>query len=1005
MSELTLGLDLGPNSIGWALIDESAGQIVGAGVRVFPEGVDRDNKGAELSKNETRRNARAMRRQIARRARRKRALRRALVDAGLLPPCALLPPDDAQRVAWETAEFKKACPYSLRRRALSERLEPYEIGRVLLHLNQRRGFRSNRKTDRARRKETSAMLAEINDLAAKMGNRTLGEYLAETRAGDPHVRVRGHHTRREMYLEEFERIWSAQQPHHPDILTPERKAAIHRIMFFQREMYWPASVIGRCELEPRLPRCPRADRRAQRFRLLQEVNNLRLLDTTTGEERALNEEERTKLVAFLAGAKEKTFDAIRKHLFGRTEGIRFNLERGDRDKLKGIPTDALLAQKDLFGKAWYTLSEQDKNRLVAALIEEDEHCIRQTAAQLGLEPDLTEKLLEVPLEEGYASYSLHAIKKLLPHLERGLRLSSRDGSPCALREAGYILPWERRSDRQAYLPEPPEVTNPLVRQALHEVRKVVNAILRELVYRPGHRLARIHIELAREVRGTAEQRERRSRERSARERARSAAAEEIQKAGAKPTRDAIDRYLLWQEQGRECVYSGRAIGIVQLLGGEVDIDHILPYSRSLDNSLMNKVVCFRSENNQGVNPAAKGDRTPYEWLAASDPAKYEQVLQRADRLPYPKARKFRQKSVELDDFFARQFVDTTYITTQVHQYVQCLGADVLCVKGQHTADLRHFWGLDSVLRDDGLNLKNREDHRHHAVDAIVIALTDRSRLQQLARLRRGRRDEPRDDFLPEPWTNFRAGVEQIVNAINVSHRVRRKVAGPLHEETVYGPTATPGEFVYRKPVESLTPQMVESIRDPVVRAIVIERLRAHGIEPGSDRRIPSEVWKEPLQMPSGVPIRKVRLVRRDLTIQPIRAGTAYVKPGSLHHLCIFEYSENGKTKRDAVFVSMLDAITRLKRREPVVQRTHPTRADAKFLMSLSRGEMVVATFQGKERLVCFRTAASTQGQIYFVAHTDARTSADTKKLVAKASTLKARKVTVDPIGRIRWAND
>ncbi|HOW19190.1 MAG TPA: hypothetical protein PLC79_09150, partial [Phycisphaerae bacterium] len=81
------------------------------------------------------------------------------------------------------------------------------------------------------------------------------------------------------------------------------------------------------------------------------------------------------------------------------------------------------------------------------------------------------------------------------------------------------------------------------------------------------------------------------------------------------------------------------------------------------------------------------------------------------------------------------------------------------------------------------------------------------------------------------------------------------------------------------------------------------------------------------------------------------------------------------------------------------------RADAKFLMSLSRGEMVVATFQGKERLVCFRTAASTQGQIYFVAHTDARTSADTKKLVAKASTLKARKVTVDPIGRIRWAND
>lgn len=1005
MSELTLGLDLGPNSIGWALIDESAGQIVNAGVRVFPEGVDRDTKGAELSKNETRRNARAMRRQIARRSRRKRALRRSLVAAGLLPPCALLPREDPQRAAWEGGEFKKEDPYSLRRRALAERLELHEIGRALLHLNQHRGFLSNRKADRARRKETSAMLEEINELASRIGDRTLGEHLAEAHSADPHTRVRGHHTRREMYLREFERIWSAQQPHHPDILTPARKAAIHRIMFFQREMYWPASVVGRCELEPRLARSPRADRRAQRFRLLQEVNNLRLLDASTGEERPLDEEERTKLLAYLSTHKERSFDQIRKHLFGRTEGIRFNLQSGDRDKLKGLPTDALLAHKDLFGKAWYDLPDQEKDRLVGALLDGDNGRIRQAAEQLKLEPGLTEKLLEVGLEEGHSSYSLHAIKKLLPHLERGLPLSSRDGSACALREAGYIMPWERTADQQEYLGEPPMVSNPLVRQALHEVRKVVNAILRELIYRAGHKLARIHIELAREVRGTAEQRQRRSRERAERERARSAAAEEIRDAGIKPTRDAIERFILWQEQGHECVYSGRAIGLVQLLGGEVDIDHILPYPRSLDNSLMNKVVCFRSENSQGVNPSAKGDRTPCEWLAGADPSKYDQVLQRADRLPYPKARKFRQPSVEIEEFFARQFVDTTYITTQVYQYVQCLGTDTVCVKGQHTADLRHFWGLDSVLRDDGLNLKNREDHRHHAVDAIVIALTDRSRLQQLARIRRSRSDAPRDDFLAEPWVDFRAGVERAVNAINVSHRVRRKVSGALHEDTVYGSTQTSGEFVYRKPLNSLTSGMVDAIRDPVIRGIVVERLRAYGIEPGSDKRIPAEAWREPLRMPSGTPIRKVRLVRRDLTIQPMRGGTACVKPGSLHHLCIFEFPEDGKVRRDAVFVSMLEAIGRLKRREPIVQRRHPSRPDARFVMSLSRGEMALATFRGKACLACFRTAASTQGQIYFVAHTDARTSGETRRLAAKASTLEARKVTVDPLGRIRWAND
>lgn len=1001
MAELTLGLDLGPNSIGWALLNEAAGAIVATGVRVFPEGVDRDQKGGEVSKNEARRIARGMRRQIARRARRKRRLREALVAAGLLPETALLPRDDARRVAWETEQFKIADPYLLRRRALTERLEPHELGRALLHLAQRRGFKSNRKADRRKKKEDSAILAEISELADAVGDRTLGEYLDSLRREDPHARLRGRHTRREMYLDEFERIWAAQRQFHPDLLTDERKDQIHREIFFQREMYWPASAVGHCELEPRLLRCPRADNRAQRFRLLQEVNNLRLLDTSTGEERALTAEERTKLIAYLSTSKERSFDQIRKHLFAQHEGIHFNLERGGREKLKGMASDAVLAHKDLCGKSWYKRPDRERDWLVAAIVDGDEKYIRRVASRLGLAGPIVERLLDVDLEEGYSSYSLHAIKKLIPHLERGLPLTSRDESPCALREAGYLLPWQHDVHQQQYLPPPPALTNPIVRQALHEVRKVVNAILRELVYRGGHSLARIRIELAREARGTAQQREQRAREMRDRERARKEAAEAIREAGFKPTREAIVRYLLWQEQRHDCVYSGRPISLAQLLGGEVDVDHILPYSRSLDNSLMNRVVCFRDANRE------KTDRTPYEWLAESDPARYQDILQRADKLPYSKAKRFRQKSVELDDFFARQFVDTTYITTQVHQYVQCLGAETICVKGQHTADLRHYWGLDTVLRDDGLNLKNREDHRHHAVDAIVIALTDRSRLQQLARVRRTG-DEPRGaDFLPEPWVNFRADVEKAVNAINVSHRVCRKVAGALHEETIYGRTATRGEFVYRKPVEDLTLEMVDNIRDKTIRRLVRERLEAHGIRPGQEKaKITAAVWKEPLRMPSGVPIRKVRLVRRDLTIQPIRQGRVFVKPGSLHHLCLFEYTdEKGKTRRDAVFVSMLEAIRRIKNHEPVIRRTHPDRPDARFIMSLSRGEMLFASIKGRERLFSFRTAASTQGQLYFIEHTDGRPSSRTQKFVATAGTLAARKVTVDPIGRIRWAND
>ncbi len=734
----------------------------------------------------------ACRRQVARRARRKRLLRHALVDASLLPEVARLAADDPQRIAWEGEQFQQEDPYSLRRRALieNERLEPYEIGRVLMHLNQRRGFLSNRKTDRAKKEEKSEILGEISTLAAELGERTLGQYLADAQSRDPQARLRGRHTKRDMYQQEFEAIWSAQQRHHPTLLTeqlkygssgrqtyprepglpnsasPLERYGIHGIIFFQRPMYWPKSVVGQCELEPKQRRCPRADRLAQRCRLLQEVNNLRLLDTSSAEERALRPEERELLIRLMERAKEKKFDDIRKEFCRRLsipETIRFNLERGDRKKLWGMPTDAILSRKDLFGKAWHDREEEEKDRIVRVLIEEENEAIilQRATTEWGLDQAAAAALLKVDFPAGYASFSRVALEKLRPHLERGLPLMTRDETPSALSEAGYLRPDQRVVNQKDFLPPPPPITNPLVRQALHEVRRLVNAIVREY-----GRPARIHLEFAREVKGTAKDRERRSKEMRDRKEVKDAAAEEIRRLGVKITRDAIDRYLLWEEQGQKCIYSGRVISQAHLFGGEIDVDHILPRS-SLDNSFLNRVVCFRTEN------SAKRDRTPHEWLAAADPAKYEAVLQRTQCLPYPKAQRFRLEHFTLDDFLARQFVDTTYITTQVHEYVRCLGADVVCTKGIHTADLRHHWGLDRVLRADERDIKNRDDHRHHAVDAIVIALTDRSRLQQLAALyRRGR---PEDEALPEPWPGFRAAVEQAVKGINVSHRVQRKV--------------------------------------------------------------------------------------------------------------------------------------------------------------------------------------------------------------------------------------
>ena len=676
-----LGLDLGSNSIGWSLVETStngkSGKLLATGVRVFPEGVDRDQTGSEKPKNEKRRIARGMRRQIARRARRKATLRRHLQQLGWIPVL------EADRLAWDRLD-----PYELRDKALREALTLPELARVLVHLNQRRGFLSNRKADAAQRKENSATLQEISQLASELQGSTLGQHLAEKRK-DPYRRVRGIHTHRQMFLDEFDRIWCAQQKYHPKVLTeqlrngqtipderrypreplPRRdhkrvslldRFGLFGLIFFQRDLYWPRSVVGNCELEPKQKRCERADRLAQRFRLLQEVNNLRIIPGYQ-KDRELTPDERSELLKYLSGRKEATFDEIRKKL-KLLEGTGFNLEVGDRRKLQGMPIDALLGNKNYFGKAWEKFSDEWKNQIVRDLLDNDEPTLRDKAARdWQLPPETIERLLETDLGQGYMSYSRMAIQKLLPYLEEELPLMSKDGSPSALQRAGYLRPDQRVVNQKESLPAvPDDILNPLVKQALFEVRKVVNGLLREY----GKPDA-IHIEMAREVKGNSIVRAKQAADMRSRERLREQAADAIRELGDKATHNKIDRWLLWREQGEICLYSGKNISPRKLLSGEVDVDHILPYSKSLDNSLMNKVICFRSEN------ALKGQNTIHQWLAASNPQKLEQILQRAMKLPLDirnrKLTKLKQETVVLDEFLQRQLSDTAYITSKVRE--------------------------------------------------------------------------------------------------------------------------------------------------------------------------------------------------------------------------------------------------------------------------------------------------------------------------------------------------
>jgi len=531
MPNRVLGLDLGPNSIGWALVEDdpenpAESGLIDLGVRVFPEGVDAFDTSKEVSRNEDRRIARGMRRQILRRSRRQRYLRYALIEAGLWPDDAVV-----------EAELYGVDPYDLRSRALREKLESHEIGRILLHLNQRRGFLSNRKKDLGD-SEVKGMLEEINlneQERVEGGFETIGEWLADKQVKQDHTdrkdgdHVRKRHLVRQQYEDECEAIWSAQAKHYPDLFTdklkygnagkqsypckPRRRSpgespleafGLHGLLFFQRPMYWPRSVVGLCELEPKQRRCQRADRRAQRSRLLQEVNNLEYIDPDTHTEHKLAPDQRQLLLDKLNRTKEMTFDQIRKAL-GFLESVKFNLERGSRSKIKGVPVDAMLAATKVLGKKWYDREEEQKDKIVAVLLDnerDDDAVLERAVREWGMSPKQADAMLGVDFPAGYGNLSLMALERLLPHLEQGLVYMAEDETNSALHAAGYLRRDQLKRQISDKLPDPRQIRdcpigdipNPVVKRTLTEVRRVVNAIIRE------HGLPdAVHIEMARDV--------------------------------------------------------------------------------------------------------------------------------------------------------------------------------------------------------------------------------------------------------------------------------------------------------------------------------------------------------------------------------------------------------------------------------------------------------------------------------------------------------------------------
>jgi CRISPR-associated endonuclease Csn1 len=993
MKPYKLGLDVGSNSIGWTVIREDAtpgdSERIIAGVRVFPEGVAQMNTSKEQPRGQQRRAARSARRVVHRRRLRKSKLRRILQLAGLLP---------ADRDEYRALLAAKPYVVGLRAKALDERLEPHELGRVIYHLCQRRGFKSNRKAAGESDGKIAKATTELQQQIDGAGCRTLGEYLHRMATDHPLDRIRNRYTLRTMYERELGAIWESQRRFHEHLLTDGLFAGVKEAIFFHRPVNWERSTVGMCELEPGEARCRRAHWYGQQFRMLQEIAHLRVIDPL-GEERALTDEQRNALIAALGPKKELSFDKI-KDLLDLTENHRFTLVEGNlgkRDKLFGNQVEAALRTK--LGK-WYTgaapeLREEVWNAL--ADVEDEGDLRRMGLDRWGLSEEQTGKLLKIDVPTGRFNVSLKAIKKMLPHLQAGKVYS----------EAKELAGYQHKKDIPVLDKLPPVdqwltyLTNPVVRRSLGEVRKVVNTLVREY----GKPTA-IHVELARDAKESTRRRQEIHRENLDRK----AENDEIRERLVtefnilSPSRDDILKYRLWEECHHECPYSGKPIPGNKLFTPDVEIEHIIPYSRCLDDSYMNKTLCDQSENR------TKHNRTPYEAYG-DQPARYEAILQRAAKLraPWGKKRRFSTKEVKLDEFVSRQLNDTRYASRLLREYLLHLGCDVICTRGQMTAELRRQWGLDTILDEHHSGVKPRHDHRQHAIDAAVIAMTSRSALQQLARIR----FDPRRQRLDPPWETFRDDVGKVVDAINVSHRPRRKVSGPLHKQTSYGPTSQPNTYVHRETVGALTPAMLEDIRDPVIKKIVLDECARRGIDLTSSKPLGKALTDPPIKMPSGVPIKRVRILTRSDAMIPFRTqGDRLIKavtPGENHHVEIFETTDlKGRKVWTGRIVSRFEAHRRMREGQPVVDRRG--RDGETFVMSLCNNDMVLLPVAGN-RVLCRVEWLSVIGapDICFRLHSAASREDNATRYRfrswRKLAEARPEKVAVDPIGRVGPAND
>lgn len=818
MAKKILGLDLGVTSIGWALTmeKEEKTEILGMGSRIIPLSVDDKDEfssGNKISKNQKRTARRTQRKGYDRYQLRRATLTKKLLKSDMFPNEALL-------------KLKQLALWELRAKAANQKIELKELGRVLYHLNQKRGYKSSRSDANLDKKDTE-YVAEVKGRfqELKESGLTIGQKFYTELQKNQYYRIKQQVYPREAYIEEFRAICLEQQKHYPQIITNEWVDELeNNIIYFQRKLKSQKGLVSICEFEGKWVKTkenklvfvgpkvmPRSAPLFQLGKIWESINSLTIKNKFNAK-LEITKDQKQELLKFL-DTNEKLSQAKLFDILGlkKNDGWSANkqIERGIQGNLTKVEllkvldsTHPLLnfsiqileSDKDTFlvDRDTGEIQETQKVKVISGDIEElplqklwhtiysisdEEECKLALMKRFDLEDTIAEQLARIDFKKGgFGNKSSKAVRKQLPYLMEGYVYSSA-ASLAGYNHSNSLTKAEnevRPLAEKIKLLEKNSLRQPIVEKILNQMINLVNAII-DKYGKPDE----IRIELARELKQSKDERNETFSNLNKREKENEGIKKRlVEDYQVRATRRNVIKWRLFHEiNGKEskanatCIYCGKAFGITDALKGDgVDVEHIIPKSLLFDDSQSNKTLSHRICNE------AKDNQTAFDYMKSKPKDEFEQYIERVNGLYKDKiiGRAKRDKLLMSasnipKDFIDRQIRETQYIAKKAKQILEGVCTNVWSTSGGVTEYLRRIWGWDDVLMNlqfdkykehgltewvewetnDGLQKKEvikdwskRDDHRHHAIDALTIACTKQGFIQRINKLSaKGNRDE------------------------------------------------------------------------------------------------------------------------------------------------------------------------------------------------------------------------------------------------------------------------